>query len=60
MGWLADERDVDGLVHHIRWMVAHPERWQDMAIAGRRHVEQEFDARTQGQRLAEIYRELIV
>lgn len=57
-GLLAEERDVDGLVRHLRWMVAHPGAWRAMAEAGRRRVEAEFNARIQGQRLAAIYREL--
>lgn len=58
-GLLADERDVDGLERHLRWMVAHPEAWRAMAEAGRRRVEAEFNARVQGERLAAIYRELV-
>jgi len=58
-GLLAGERDVDGLVGHLRFLVRHPERVAEMAAQGRRHVEQEFDARIQGQRLGEIYRRLL-
>jgi colanic acid/amylovoran biosynthesis glycosyltransferase len=57
-GWLAPERDVDALVAHLEWIIEHPERWADMQRAGRAHVEAEFDARRQGERLAAIYHEL--
>ena len=57
-GLLAPERDVDALVDHLYWIVSHPERWLDMQRAGRAHMEAEFDARRQGERLAAIYREL--
>jgi colanic acid/amylovoran biosynthesis glycosyltransferase len=57
-GLLAPERDVDALVDHLHWIVSHPERWLDMQRAGRAHMEAEFDARRQGERLAAIYREL--
>jgi len=57
-GLLAPERDVDALVEHLQWIVAHPERWLEMQRAGRAHMEAEFDARRQGERLAAIYREL--
>jgi colanic acid/amylovoran biosynthesis glycosyltransferase len=57
-GLLAPERDVDALVEHLQWIVAHPERWLEMERAGREYMEKEFDARRQGERLATIYREL--
>ena len=57
-GWLAPERDVDALVTHLRWIVAHPEAWRSMQDAGRAHMEAEFDARRQGERLGAVYREV--
>lgn len=57
-GLLAPERDVDALVGHLRWLVAHPERWHGMQVAGRKHMEAEFDARVQGERLSAIYRDI--
>jgi colanic acid/amylovoran/stewartan biosynthesis glycosyltransferase WcaL/AmsK/CpsK len=58
-GLLADERDVDGLVAHLNWLVQNPDGWRPMLDAARRHVEQEFDAGLQGTRLADIYAEVI-
>jgi colanic acid/amylovoran biosynthesis glycosyltransferase len=58
-GLLAAERDVEGLVRHIRWLAAHPGEWAGMALAGRRRVEEEFDARLQGGRLMRIYEEVL-
>jgi colanic acid/amylovoran biosynthesis glycosyltransferase len=57
-GWLAPERDIETLACHLRWIVAHPDGWSDMQRAGRAHIEAEFDARRQGERLAAIYHEL--
>jgi colanic acid/amylovoran biosynthesis glycosyltransferase len=57
-GWLADEGDVAGLHRHLRWWVEHPSEWIAMLEAGRRHIEAEFDASTQGARLAAIYERL--
>jgi colanic acid/amylovoran biosynthesis glycosyltransferase len=57
-GLLAPERDITSLVNHLRWLTQHPDRWQEMAIAGRTHVEKEFSATIQGKKLAEIYRGL--
>jgi len=58
-GWLAPERDVDALVRHLQWLVGHPGEWRGMLLAGRRHIEAEFDARRQGERLGELYRGLV-
>jgi colanic acid/amylovoran biosynthesis glycosyltransferase len=58
-GLLAEERDVAGLVQHLRRLIEHPDRWSTMLEAGRRHIEAEYDARKQGVRLAEIYQELL-
>jgi colanic acid/amylovoran/stewartan biosynthesis glycosyltransferase WcaL/AmsK/CpsK len=58
-GLLADERDVDGLVACLRRLLADPGAWGAMLEAGRRHVESEFDAATQGERLARVYEDLM-
>jgi colanic acid/amylovoran biosynthesis glycosyltransferase len=58
-GLLADERDVDGLVACLRRLLADPGAWAAMLEAGRRHVESEFDAATQGERLARVYEDLM-
>jgi len=57
-GLLADERDVDGLVDHLRRLVANPEDWLPMQQKARAHIEQEYDSITQGRRLAAIYKEI--
>lgn len=57
-GWLAEERDVDGILASLKKWVDAPERWPEFLIAGRRHIEHEYDAERQGERLAEIYRAL--
>ncbi|NJL33455.1 MAG: colanic acid biosynthesis glycosyltransferase WcaL, partial [Chloroflexaceae bacterium] len=57
-GLLADERDVDGLIARLCHLISNPQQWQAMAEAARRHIEAEFDARVQGERLAAIYRDL--
>ncbi len=57
-GLLAPERDVNALVERLHWIVAHPERWLEMQRAGRAHIEAEFDAKRQGERLGAIYHEV--
>jgi colanic acid/amylovoran biosynthesis glycosyltransferase len=58
-GRLAPEGDVDGLVRELEWLVDHADGWSGMVAAARSHIEQEFDARRQGQRLAALYGELL-
>ncbi len=55
---LAEERDVEGLVQIIRWLLNNREKWDAIAGAGRKHIEREFDAEEQGRKLAGIYRSL--
>jgi len=54
-GLLADEGDIDGLVRCLEWLVDQPELWEGLTEAARRHVEESFDATSQGRALAEIY-----
>jgi colanic acid/amylovoran biosynthesis glycosyltransferase len=58
-GLLAPERAPDVLADHLRWLVDHPDRWADLAAAGRRHIEGGFDGARQGQRLADLYRTVV-
>jgi colanic acid/amylovoran biosynthesis glycosyltransferase len=55
-GLLAPERDVDSLIRHLKWSVEHWDRWSEMVVKGRKHIENAFNAITQGTELAEIYR----
>lgn len=57
-GWLAEERDIDGLVEYITWFIDNRNSWREMLESGRAHVEVEYDARVQGVRLAGIYEAL--
>jgi colanic acid/amylovoran biosynthesis glycosyltransferase len=59
-GYLAGERDVEGLLDQLRKVVKSRSDWSEMAARGRRHVEQEFNARKQGERLAGLYRKMVV
>ena len=42
-GLLAKERDVDGLVDHLRWLMDHPDAWFVLTRAARMRVERDFD-----------------
>jgi colanic acid/amylovoran biosynthesis glycosyltransferase len=55
---LADERNVDGLVAHLEWLAAAPERWEGLTRAIRSHIESEYDVHVQARRLAAVYVEV--
>ena len=58
-GFLAEERDVNGLVDALRRFVRHPDEWNDILKKGRKHIEENFDIHKQGCRLERRYAELI-
>lgn len=58
-GWLAAERDSQGLLEYLRWYAGHPDQWETFTLAGRQHVEAEFDQIMQNRRLSQLYDELI-
>jgi colanic acid/amylovoran biosynthesis glycosyltransferase len=58
-GFLADERDIDGLAECLAEAVAMREHWSGMLQLARARVEAKFTAARQGEHLAAIYRELI-
>jgi len=57
-GLLADERDVDGLLEQMRWLVNHGEERHRMLAAARKRIEEQFNGNVQAERLAAIYEEL--
>jgi colanic acid/amylovoran biosynthesis glycosyltransferase len=56
---LAPERDAVALSERIDELLSRPERWPEMARSGRAHVEAEFNIRTQVERMADVYDELL-
>ncbi len=56
-GLLAPERDVEALAECIHTLVENPQRWPAMGRAGRRHVEQNYNAAVQCARLETLYDE---
>lgn len=57
-GLLAQERDVEGLITHLRWYIENRDQWTPMLEAARKHIENEYDAKIQGQKLAAIYQNI--
>lgn len=58
-GWLADERDIEGLENCFRRMIDQRQLWNKIARRGRDDVEARFNARVQGEKLASIYSNLV-
>jgi colanic acid/amylovoran biosynthesis glycosyltransferase len=58
-GLLANEHDVVQLGEHLTWLIRNPDAWHDMVTAARQHIGVEFNAETQGARLASIYEETL-
>jgi colanic acid/amylovoran biosynthesis glycosyltransferase len=58
-GLLAEERDVYGLVSHLKWLIERPQHWSIMLEKGRKKVEMEYDVQKQGKKLTTIYQNLI-
>jgi colanic acid/amylovoran biosynthesis glycosyltransferase len=54
-GMLSPERNPAALAESIAKLVAAPERWPAMLRSARRRIEEHFDARIQGERLARRY-----
>lgn len=55
---LAPEKDVETLAGHLEYLVEHPEVWERMGRAGRKHVEEEYDLMAQVEKLENIYNKL--
>ena len=56
---LAPERDVDGLAERLDALLSDPALRGRMGEAGRRHIEEHHDAVKQGEKLEEIYDEVV-
>jgi colanic acid/amylovoran biosynthesis glycosyltransferase len=58
-GFLAEEKDVDGLAESLRWLIKHPDQWELITDAARKHVELKFNAAIQCLELTEFYNEVM-
>ncbi|GAF72499.1 unnamed protein product, partial [marine sediment metagenome] len=58
-GFLVPEKDVDGLVDRLDYLIAHPELWEKLGSQGREVVEEKFNLFKQISRLEEIYAKLL-
>jgi colanic acid/amylovoran biosynthesis glycosyltransferase len=58
-GFLAEEGDVDGIAECLRWLIRHPDQWNGITDAARKHVDRNFNAAIQGRELADLYAEVL-
>jgi len=58
-GFLVPEKDTDGLAERLEHLINHPELWETMGRAGRKHIEAEFNIVTQAKQLETIYDSLV-
>ena len=57
-GYLVSERDVDALAKHLLELGNDPDRWATLGLAGRKHIEDQFDIQKLGRDLDELYQDL--
>lgn len=55
--WLVPDRDASALAAAVTSILNQPQRWEDLQRAGRKWVEDHFDIRTLGRRMASLYLE---
>lgn len=58
-GFLVQEKDTNGLAERLEHLINHPELWESMGKAGRKHVEKEFNIVKQAAKLESIYDSLL-
>jgi glycosyltransferase involved in cell wall biosynthesis len=59
LGRLSPPGDVTALAAHMRAVLDDPAHWQELSLAGRRHVEQHFSPATIGGCYHDLYAELL-
>lgn len=59
-GFLVPPKDVDALADRLEYFAEHPVRLTQMGMAGRKHVEENFDINKLNDRLVEIYQHLLL
>ena len=54
-GFLVEEKDVPALAERIIYLATHGELWPLMGREGREHISRQYNAKTQTEKLEEIY-----
>ena len=58
-GLLADERDVDGIVQKLKYLISHPEIWPDMTKRARTFVDQNYNLESLNDELVALYQKAL-
>ncbi|GAA4847819.1 glycosyltransferase [Algivirga pacifica] len=54
-GFVVKEKDIEGFVEKLKWLMDHPEEQQKMGKAARNFVVENYDNKVLGEKLIEIY-----
>jgi colanic acid/amylovoran biosynthesis glycosyltransferase len=58
-GLLSNERDIEGLVKNLKWLIENLDKWEGITRKARLHIEKYFDVYKQSQKLGDIYSQVI-
>jgi len=58
-GFLVPEKDIDALAERLEYLIKHPDIWESMGRAGRKHIEEEFNIIKQVAKLEALYDSLL-
>ena len=57
-GYMVPSKDVQAMCDKIEHLIRHPQLWEPMGRAGRRHIEENYDIKKLNLRLAELCKKL--
>jgi len=55
-GFLVPECDADAIAESLRYLIDHPDKWNEMGYAGRKHIEADFDIESLNDQLVALYK----
>jgi len=58
-GFLVPQKDVDALAEKLEYLITHPQIWQEIGIAGREYVQENYDIKILNQKLVQIYQSVL-
>ena len=58
-GFLVPKGDIKAVTKKLEYLIEHPELWQKMGLAGRKHVEEKYNINMLNYKLEKIYKEII-
>ena len=57
-GFIVPEKDIDGMVDKVGYLIDHRNTWLEMGRVGRKHIEENYDVNVLNDKLVELYKEL--